>query len=141
MFHALVMTHPSSHLILYVPGRRLNSSPSSGVFSIAGPHCIHPIDHVTNADYEALMCGIVVFDAGGVGVAKPVVCGIEEPNITGSGTLKKSHSSYPCEAEGGSSLSEPWYDSSSMAMSLLAARRWKPGISSHAATSVHADEV
>jgi hypothetical protein len=43
---------------------------------------------------------------------------------------------------GGSSLAELWYDSSLVvAMRFLTARRWWPGRSSYAATSVLADEA
>jgi hypothetical protein len=75
----LVTTLPSLYLTLYVLGRRCSSSPSSGVFFIASPHRVRPVDQVANADHEALACGIVAFDAGGVGVAESVVRGVEEP--------------------------------------------------------------
>jgi hypothetical protein len=43
---------------------------------------------------------------------------------------------------GGSSLAEPWYDSSLVvAMRFLIARRWWPGRPSYAATLVVADEA
>jgi hypothetical protein len=49
-------------------------------------------------------------------------------NITGSGTLKKSHSAYPYEVAGGSSSTEPWDDSSpAEALGSLATRTWRPG--------------
>jgi hypothetical protein len=63
-------------------------------------------------------------------------------NITRSGTPKKSHSAYPCEVAGGSSLAEPWLDSLLVeAMRFLTAKRWWLGRSSYAATSVLADEA
>jgi hypothetical protein len=63
-------------------------------------------------------------------------------NITGSGTPEKSHSAYPCQVAGGSSLVEPWYDSSSVvAARFPAAGAWRPGRPSRAATSALADEV
>jgi hypothetical protein len=85
----------------------------------------------------------VVPGTGVVGTAEPIVCNVEEPlNITGFGTPEKSHSAYPCEVAGGSSLAEPWYDSSLVvAMRFLTARRWWPGRSSYAATSVLVDEA
>jgi hypothetical protein len=46
-------------------------------------------------------------------------------NITGSGTPEKSHSAFLCEVAGGSSLVEPWDDSSSSeALGSLAAGTW-----------------
>jgi hypothetical protein len=40
---------------------------------------------------------------------EPVVCGMRNRwNTTGSDTPEKSHSAYPCEVAGGSSLAEPW---------------------------------
>jgi hypothetical protein len=63
-------------------------------------------------------------------------------NITESGTPEKSHSTYPCEVAGGSSLAEPWYDSSLVvAMRFQTASRWWPGRSLYATTSVLADEA
>jgi hypothetical protein len=63
-------------------------------------------------------------------------------NITGFGTPEKSHSVYPCEVAGGSSLAEPCYDSLLVvAMRFRTASRWWPGRSSYAATSVLANEV
>jgi hypothetical protein len=49
-------------------------------------------------------------------------------NITGSGTPEKSQSAYPCEVAGGSSLAEPWDDSSlAEALGSLTAGTWRPG--------------
>jgi hypothetical protein len=63
-------------------------------------------------------------------------------NITGPGTPEKSHSAYPCEVAEGSSLAEPWYDSSLVvAMRFRTGSRWWPGSSSYADTSVLADEA
>jgi hypothetical protein len=48
-------------------------------------------------------------------------------NITRSGTPEKSHSAYPCEVACGSSLAEPWDDSSSAeVLGSLTARTWRP---------------
>jgi hypothetical protein len=117
MFHVLVMTIPSSYLIWL----ETQVIPRSGVFSIASPHCVRPIDHVANTDREVLACGIVAFSVGG---GLQSVASRNHWNITGSGTLEKSHSAYPCEVVGGSSLSESWYDSSSVEMRFLVAKRW-----------------
>jgi hypothetical protein len=63
-------------------------------------------------------------------------------NITGFGMPEKSHSAYPCEVEGGSSLAEPWYDSSLVVtMRFQTANRWWPERSSYAATSVLTEEA
>jgi hypothetical protein len=57
---------------------------------------------------EAFPRGIVDSGAGVVGVAKPVVRGVEESlEHHWSGTPEKSHSAYPCKVTGGSSLAEP----------------------------------
>jgi hypothetical protein len=48
-------------------------------------------------------------------------------DITGPGTPEKSHSTYPCKVAGGSSLAEPWDDSSSAeTLGSLAAGIWRP---------------
>jgi hypothetical protein len=61
-------------------------------------------------------------------------------NITGSGTPEKSHSAYPCEVAGGSSLAEPWDDSSSAeALGSLTAGIWRPGRTLRVAASVLAE--
>jgi hypothetical protein len=64
---------------------------------------------------EALPHGVIAPGAGVVGVAEPVVCGVEEPlehhRFRYAG---EAHSAYPCEVAGGSSLVESWYDSSSV---------------------------
>jgi hypothetical protein len=61
-------------------------------------------------------------------------------NITGSGTPEKYHSAYPCEVEGGSSLTELWDDSSSAeALGSLAAGAWRPGRTLRVAASVLAE--
>jgi hypothetical protein len=58
-------------------------------------------------------------------------------NITGSGTPEKSHSAYPCEVAGGSSLAEPWDDSSAAeALGFLTAGAWRAGRALRAAASV-----
>jgi hypothetical protein len=49
-------------------------------------------------------------------------------NITGSGTLEKSHSAYPCEVAGGSALTEPRVDSSpAEALGSLTTKTWRLG--------------
>jgi hypothetical protein len=49
-------------------------------------------------------------------------------NITGSGTLEKSHSAYPCEVAGGITSTEPRDDSSpAEALGSLATKMWRPG--------------
>jgi hypothetical protein len=119
MLHALVTTPPSSYLILYVPCRKRSSSPSLGVFSVAIPRRIRPADH------EAHACGIVASGAGGVGVAKPVVCDVEEPlehhpiQHAGEVPLRVS-----VRGRGGQLTSGAMVDSSLVAMRFLAARRW-----------------
>jgi plasmid stabilization system protein ParE len=61
-------------------------------------------------------------------------------NITGSGTPEKSHAAYPCEVAGGSSLAEPWDDSSSAeALGSLTAGTWRPGRTLRVAASVLAE--
>jgi hypothetical protein len=61
-------------------------------------------------------------------------------NITGSGTPEKSHSAYPCEVAGGSSLAEPRDDSSSTeALGFLTAGAWRAGRALRAAASVLAE--
>jgi hypothetical protein len=61
-------------------------------------------------------------------------------NITGSGTPEKSHSAYPCEVAGGSSLAEPWDDSSSAeVLGSLTAGTWRPGRTLHVAALVLAE--
>jgi hypothetical protein len=63
-------------------------------------------------------------------------------NITGSGTPEKSHSAYPCEVEGGSSLAEPWdVSSSAEALGSLAAGTWWPGRTLRVAASVSAEAM
>jgi hypothetical protein len=48
-------------------------------------------------------------------------------NITGPGTSEKSHSAYPCEVAGGSSLAEARDDSSVVkALGSLTAGTWRP---------------
>jgi hypothetical protein len=84
---------------------------------------------------EALPRGIVASGAGVVGVAKPVVRGIEEP--------PEHHwvrYTYPCEVAGGRSLAEPWDDSSSAeALGSLTTGSWQPGRTPRAAASVLAE--
>jgi hypothetical protein len=61
-------------------------------------------------------------------------------NIIGSVTPEKSHSAYPYEVAGGSSLVEPWDDSSSAeALGSLTAGTWRPGRSLPVAASVLAE--
>jgi hypothetical protein len=61
-------------------------------------------------------------------------------NITGSGTPEKSHSAYPCEVAGGSSLVELWDDSSAAeALGSLMAGTWLPGRTLRVPASVLAE--
>jgi hypothetical protein len=61
-------------------------------------------------------------------------------NITGSGTPEKSHSAYPCEVAGGSSLVEPWDNSLSMdALGFPTAGTWRTGRVLRTAASVLAE--
>jgi hypothetical protein len=61
-------------------------------------------------------------------------------NITGSCTLEKSHSAYPCEVAGGNSLAESWDDSSSAeALGFLTAGAWWLGRALRVAASVLAE--
>jgi hypothetical protein len=62
-------------------------------------------------------------------------------NITGSGTLEKSHSAYPCEVAGGSSLAEPQDDSSAAEALGSLAGTWRPGRTLCAAASVLAEAM
>jgi hypothetical protein len=94
-------------------------------------------------DHEALACGVVASDTRVVGAAQPVVCGVEEPlEHHRVWYTREAHSAYTCEVAGGSSLDEPWYDSSLVvAMRFRTASKWWPERSSYAATSVLTDEV
>jgi hypothetical protein len=85
---------------------------SSGV---EGDHSVITFRHVRGiclvvSDHnEALPRGVVALGAVVVEVAEPVAAASRNQwNITRSGTLEKSHSAYPCEVAGGSSLAEPW---------------------------------
>jgi hypothetical protein len=61
-------------------------------------------------------------------------------NITGSGTLEKSHSAYPCEVAGGSLLAEPWDDLSSVeALGSLTTGTWRLGRTLRVVASVLAE--
>jgi hypothetical protein len=61
-------------------------------------------------------------------------------NTTGSDTPEKSHSVYSCEVAGGSSLVEPWDDSSSAdALGFPTAGTWRTGRALRTATSVLAE--
>jgi hypothetical protein len=98
---------------------------------------------IVGDDREALACRIVASDAGVFGAAELVVRGVEELLehhwVWHAGEV---HSAYPCEVAGGSSLAEPWYDSSLVvAMRFRTASRWWPGRSSYAATSVLTDDA
>jgi hypothetical protein len=89
------------------------------------------------------VCGVIATGAGGVGAAEPVVCGVKKPlehhwvRYTREVPLR-----VPVRGRGGSSLAEPWYDSSLVvAMRLRTASRWWSGRSSYAAVSVLADKA
>jgi hypothetical protein len=114
-----------------------------GGFSIAGPCHVRAVGLVVDDHHEALTCGVVTPGAGVVGAAEPVsVVSRNRWNITGYGTPEKSHCTYPCEMAGGSSLTKPWYDSSLVVtMRFLTARKWWPGRSSYASTSMLADDA
>jgi hypothetical protein len=47
-------------------------------FSVFGP-CVRAVRLVIDNHHEALTRGVVAPNAGVVGVAEPVVCGVEEP--------------------------------------------------------------
>jgi hypothetical protein len=63
------------------------SAPGSGARSLLGPRGFsvtrscrgRAVDFVTDGNHEALTCRIMTADARGVGVAEPVVRGVEEP--------------------------------------------------------------
>jgi hypothetical protein len=82
--------------------------------------------------------GVVAPGAGVVGVAEPVVRGVEEPpEHHRVRHAEEVPSAYPCEVAGGSSLVEPWYDSSSVvAAGFPAARTRQPGRLSRATASM-----
>jgi hypothetical protein len=55
---------------------------------------------------------------------------------------RRSNFTYPCEVAGGSSLAEPWDDSSSAeALGSLTAGTWRPGRTLHVAASVLAEAM
>jgi hypothetical protein len=124
-------------------GSGARSSLGPGDFPLAGPRSACVVHRDADGDHEALARGIVATGAGGVGVAEPVVRGVEEP-------LEHHRVWYtrevplcvPVRGRRGSSLAEPWYNSSLVvAMRFRTASRWWPGRSSYAATSVLADEL
>jgi hypothetical protein len=118
-----------------------SSSWAGGNFSVAGFCRVRGVCLVVGEHDEALPRGIVTPSAGVIRVAEPVVRGVRNHrNITGSGTPEKSHSAYPCEVAGGSSVGEPWDDSSSAeALGSLVAGTRRPGRTLRAAASVLAE--
>jgi hypothetical protein len=76
-----------------------------GSVSVTSPCPVRIVGLVIDDNHEALACWVIASGAGVIGAAEQVVRGVEEPrNITGFGTPEKSHSAYPCEVAGGSSL-------------------------------------
>jgi hypothetical protein len=91
-------------------------APSPGVVQFPGsrgllhrqPRRVRAIRLVIDDHNEALTRGVVAPGTGVVGVTEPVVRGVEESlEHHRAGTPEKSHSAYPCEVAGGSSLAEP----------------------------------
>jgi hypothetical protein len=68
---------------------------SGGGFSVASPCRVRAVGLVVDNHHKALTRGVVASSARVVGVAEPVVRGVEELlEHTGSGTPEMSHSAY-----------------------------------------------
>jgi hypothetical protein len=117
--------------------------PGSGGLLCRQPHCIRAVRLVVNDHNEALMRGVVAPGTGVVGVAEPVVRGVEEPlehhRVRHAGEVQPRVPvrSGGWQLAGGAVVGFALV----VAMRFLAAGRWWPGRSSYAATSVLADEA
>jgi hypothetical protein len=103
--------------------------PGRGNLSVADFRRVRGVCLIVSEYDEALPRGVVAPGAGVVGVAEPVVCGVEKSpehhRVRHAGEVPLR---VPCEVAGGSSLAEPQDDSSSAeALGSLTAGIWRPG--------------
>jgi hypothetical protein len=111
--------------------------------SVASPCHVRAVRLVVDDHDEALTCGVVAPGAGVVEVAEPVVRDVEEP-------LERHRVRHAGEVPLRVPVRSGWWQITGGAVvglvvgggsEFLVARRWRPGWSSRAATSVLADEA